>query len=165
MERRFFMNRIFNSIFLGLSVVLLASCQSKSNEPMNQESTTTTAITPESISATPVETVANSDDHKKLTLEEFNKEISSEKLSMVDFYTTWCGPCKQMAPFVAEIKAEKSDIVNVIKVDAEAQLDISSKYNLEGYPTIIFFKKGEVIFKQLGALDKEGLLQLVNKYK
>ncbi len=165
MERRFFMNRIFNSIFLGLGVVLLASCQSKSNEPMNQESTTTTAITPESISATPVETVANSDDHKKLTLEEFNKEISSEKLSMVDFYTTWCGPCKQMAPFVAEIKAEKSDIVNVIKVDAEAQLDISSKYNLEGYPTIIFFKKGEVIFKQLGALDKEGLLQLVNKYK
>ncbi len=165
MERRFFMNRIFNSIFLGLSVVLLASCQSKSNEPMNQESTTTTAITPESISATPVETVANSDDHKKLTLEEFNKEISSEKLSMVDFYTTWWGPCKQMAPFVAEIKAEKSDIVNVIKVDAEAQLDISSKYNLEGYPTIIFFKKGEVIFKQLGALDKEGLLQLVNKYK
>ena len=165
MERRFFMNRIFNSIFLGLSVVFLASCQSKSNEPMNQESTTTTAITPESISATPVETVANSDDHKKLTLEEFNKEISSEKLSMVDFYTTWCGPCKQMAPFVAEIKAEKSDIVNVIKVDAEAQLDISSKYNLEGYPTIIFFKKGEVIFKQLGALDKEGLLQLVNKYK
>ncbi len=150
---------------MGLSVVFLASCQSKSNEPMNQESTTTTAITPESISATPVETVANSDDHKKLTLEEFNKEISSEKLSMVDFYTTWCGPCKQMAPFVAEIKAEKSDIVNVIKVDAEAQLDISSKYNLKGYPTIIFFKKGEVIFKQLGALDKEGLLQLVNKYK
>jgi len=165
MERRFFMNRIFNSIFLGLSVVLMASCQSKSNETMIQDSTTTTAITPESISATPVETVANSDDHKKLTLEEFNKEISSEKLSMVDFYTTWCGPCKQMAPFVAEIKAEKSDIVNVIKVDAEAQLDISSKYNLEGYPTIIFFKKGEVIFKQLGALDKDGLLQLVNKYK
>jgi|GEM_PF-169338 len=165
MERRFFMNRIFNSIFLGLSVVLMASCQSKSNETMIQDSSTTTAITPESISATPVETVANSDDHKKLTLEEFNKEISSEKLSMVDFYTTWCGPCKQMAPFVAEIKAEKSDIVNVIKVDAEAQLDISSKYNLEGYPTIIFFKKGEVIFKQLGALDKDGLLQLVNKYK
>jgi len=165
MERRFFMNRIFNSIFLGLSVVLMASCQSKSNETMIQDSTTTTAITPESISATPVETVANSDDHKKLTLEEFNKEISSEKLSMVDFYTTWCGPCKQMAPFVAEIKAEKSDIVNVIKVDAEAQLDISSKYNLEGYPTIVFFKKGEVIFKQLGALDKDGLLQLVNKYK
>ncbi len=49
--------------------------------------------------------------------------------------------------------------------DAEEQLDISSKQNLEGYPTIIFFKKGEVIFKQLGALDKEGLLQLVNKYK
>ena len=165
MERRFLMNRIFTSIFLGLSVFLLASCQSKSNEPMNQDSTVTSAITPETIAATPVENVASTDDHKKLTLEEFNKEIATEKLSMVDFYTTWCGPCKQMAPFVAEIKAEKSDIVNIIKVDAEEQLDISSKYNLEGYPTIIFFKKGEVIYKQLGALDKEGLLQLVNKYK
>jgi thioredoxin 1 len=165
MERRFLTNRIFTSIFLGLSVFLLASCQSKSNEPMNQDSTVTSAITPETIAATPVENVASTDDHKKLTLEEFNKEIATEKLSMVDFYTTWCGPCKQMAPFVAEIKAEKSDIVNIIKVDAEEQLDISSKYNLEGYPTIIFFKKGEVIYKQLGALDKEGLLQLVNKYK
>lgn len=159
------MNGIFTSIFLGMSVFLLASCQSKSTEPMNQDSTTTAAITPETVASTPVENVSDHDNHKKLTLEEFNKEISSEKLSMVDFYTTWCGPCKQMAPFVAEIKAEKSEIVNVIKVDAEAQLDISSKYNLEGYPTIIFFKKGEVIFKQLGALDKEGLLQLVNKYK
>lgn len=165
MERRFLMNKIFTSVFLGLCVFLLASCQSKSNESMNQDSTTTAAITPETIDATTVETAANSDDHKKLTLEEFNKEISSEKLSMVDFYTTWCGPCKQMAPFIAEIKAEKSEIVNVIKVDAEAQLDISSKYYLAGYPTIIFFKKGEMIFKQLGALDKEGLLQLVNKYK
>jgi len=165
MKRRFLMNGIFTSIFLGMSVFLMANCQSKSNETMNQDSTTTSAITPESISASPVDNVSNSDDHKKLTLEEFNKEISSEKLSMVDFYTTWCGPCKQMAPFVAEIKVEKSDVVNVIKVDAEAQLDISSKYNLEGYPTIIFFKKGEVIYKQLGELDKEGLLQLVNKYK
>ena len=109
---------------------------------MNLDTAAPTAITPETIAATPVENVAVTNDHKKLTLDEFNKEIASEKLSMVDFYTTWCGPCKQMAPFVAEIKAEKSDIVNVIKVDAEAQLDISSKYNLEGYPTIIFFKKG-----------------------
>ena len=165
MERRFLMNRIFTPVFFGLSVFLLASCQSKSIEAMNLDTAAPTAITPETIAATPVENVAVTNDHKKLTLDEFNKEIASEKLSMVDFYTTWCGPCKQMAPFVAEIKAEKSDIVNVIKVDAEAQLDISSKYNLEGYPTIIFFKKGEVIFKQLGALDKAGLLQLVNKYK
>jgi len=164
MERRLIKNGIFTSILFGLGIFSFQSCQSKSTNDSN-DSAATSAITPESIAAAPVDNVASTDEHKKLTLEEFNKEIASEKLTMVDFYTTWCGPCKQMAPFVAEIKAEKSDIVNVIKVDAEAQLDISSKYNLEGYPTIIFFKKGEVIFKQLGALDKEGLLQLVNKYK
>lgn len=158
MERRLIKNGIITSILFGLGIFSFQSCQSKTNTD-STENVTTTAITPESIAAVPAE------DHKKLTLDEFNKEIASEKLTMVDFYTTWCGPCKQMAPFVAEIKTEKADIVNVIKVDAEAQLDISSKYNLEGYPTIIFFKKGEVIFKQLGALDKEGLLQLVNKYK
>lgn len=163
MKRRFLNSSIFASIFLGLGILILLGCQPKTNE--TAEGAQPTAITPESIAAAPVENVSNTEEHKKLSLDEFNKEIASSKLTMVDFYTTWCGPCKQMAPFVAEIKTEHSDIVNVIKVDAEAQLDIASKYNLEGYPTVIFFKKGEVIFKQLGALDKEGLMELVNKFK
>ena len=100
-----------------------------------------------------------------LTRESFMNTIAEEKLTMVDFYTTWCGPCKMMDPFVKEIKAENSDIVNVIQVDAEAQFDIASLYNIEGYPTVIFFKNGQIVHRAMGAMPKEELLRLVNQFK
>jgi len=70
-----------------------------------------------------------------------------------------------MAPFVQQIKVENADIVNVIQVDAEAQLDIASRYNIQGYPTLIFFKGGQIVFEALGGRGKSDLLDLVNKYK
>ena len=159
MKRRFINNLIFTAIAVVSGSLFLMSCQSNSQAAVNEE-VAPQAITPETLANSTGDT-----DHKLMTVNEFDKAIASEKLTMVDFYTTWCGPCKMMAPFIVEIKNEQSAVVNVLKIDAEAQLDIASRYNLEGYPTIIFFKKGEVIFKQLGALDKEGLMTLVNKYK
>jgi thioredoxin 1 len=97
-----------------------------------------------------------------LTRESFMNIIAEEKLTMVDFYTTWCGPCKMMDPFVKEIKAENSDIVNVLQVDAEAQFDIASQYDIQGYPTVIFFKNGQLVHRAMGAMPKEELLNLVN---
>jgi thioredoxin 1 len=100
-----------------------------------------------------------------LTRESFMNIIAEEKLTMVDFYTTWCGPCKMMDPFVKEIKAENSDIVNVLQVDAEAQFDIASQYDIQGYPTVIFFKNGQLVHRAMGAMPKEELLRLVNQFK
>ncbi len=162
MKRTMLKSGIISVFVLGLVSFGFMSCQSKTQVEPNQE-VNEQAIAPENFSKEAV--VAADAEHKAMTVEEFDKAIASEKLTMVDFYTTWCGPCKMMAPFIEQIKNEQSSIVNVLKVDAEAQLDISERYKLEGYPTIIFFKKGEVIYKQLGALDKEGLMQLVNKYK
>lgn len=159
MKRTLLKSGIISVIVFGLGSFIMMSCQSKSQSEPNQV-VEEKPVTADNFTSEPVDT-----DHKTLTVAEFDKAISSEKLTMVDFYTTWCGPCKMMAPFIEQIKNEKSSIVNVLKVDAEAQLDISERYKLEGYPTVIFFKKGEVIYKQLGALDKEGLMQLVNKYK
>jgi|1048.fasta_scaffold00677_7 thioredoxin 1 len=104
-------------------------------------------------------------DNEVITKESFMNTISEEKLTMVDFYTTWCGPCKMMDPFVKEIKAENSDIVNVLQVDAEAQFDIASQYDIQGYPTVIFFKNGQLVHRAMGAMPKEELLNLVNKFK
>lgn len=159
MKRTLLKSGIISVLVFGLGSFIMMSCQSKSQAEPNQV-VEEKPVTADNFTSKPVDT-----DHKTLTVAEFDKAISSEKLSMVDFYTTWCGPCKMMAPFIEQIKNEQSSIVNVLKVDAEAQLDISERYKLEGYPTVIFFKKGEVIYKQLGALDKEGLMQLVNKYK
>jgi thioredoxin 1 len=94
----------------------------------------------------------------------FDATIAENKLTVVDFYTTWCGPCKRMDPFVKQVKAENADI-NVLQVDAEAYMDISQRYNLEGYPTLIFFKGGQVVDRALGYMEKEGIMQFVNRLK
>ncbi len=106
-----------------------------------------------------------SSDNEVITKESFMNTISEEKLTMVDFYTTWCGPCKMMDPFVKEIKSENSDVVNVLQVDAEAQFDIANQYDIQGYPTVIFFKNGQLVHRAMGAMPKEELLRLVNQFK
>lgn len=85
-----------------------------------------------------------------ITEKQFDATIAGNKLVMVDFYTTWCGPCKKMAPFVQQIRENRGKDVIVLKVDAEAQATIADRYRLEGYPTVMFFKNGQVIGRALG---------------
>ncbi len=106
-----------------------------------------------------------SSDNEVITKESFMNTISEEKLTMVDFYTTWCGQCKMMDPFVKKIKSETSDNVDVLQVDAEAQFDIANQYDIQGYPTVIFFKNGQLVHRAMGAMPKEELLRLVNQFK
>lgn len=103
--------------------------------------------------------------HGEISAEEFDKTIKGDKLTMVDFYTTWCGPCKRMAPTIQKIKEEYANVIHVLKIDAEAQADIASRYNLEGYPTVIFFKKGQIVHNALGLQTYEQLIAVVNKHK
>lgn len=100
-----------------------------------------------------------------ISVKEFDEMIAGDKLTMVDFYTTWCGPCKMMAPYVVKLKETNSDIVNVLQIDAEAQMEISGRYNIQGYPTLLFFKKGQVVNSILGARDYDQLLAEVQKLK
>ena len=104
-------------------------------------------------------------DGEPITVAKFDETIASSKLTMVDFYTTWCGPCKRMDPFVKQIGADMADQVTVLQIDAEAQMDIADRYRLQGYPTLIFFKGGQVVYTSLGYQDYEGIQSLVNKYK
>ncbi|MFM7764919.1 MAG: thioredoxin family protein [Sphingomonadales bacterium] len=100
-----------------------------------------------------------------IPIKDFDKLISGNKLVMVDFYAVWCGPCKRMAPFVEQVKEEKKAVVTVLSIDAEAQPEISGRYNLEGYPTLIFFKKGQVVANAICYHDKNQILELINKFK
>jgi len=104
-------------------------------------------------------------ENKSIPVKEFDKLIAGDKLVMVDFYAVWCGPCKRMAPFVEAVKEEKKDVVTVLSVDAEAQPEISNRYRLEGYPTLIFFKKGQVVANVIGYQTKEQILAHVAKFK
>jgi thioredoxin 1 len=94
--------------------------------------------------------------------EQFDEAISGDKLVMVDFYTTWCGPCKMMAPDIERVKQEMSDKVIVMKIDAEAYTDLSSRYRISGYPTVMFFKKGQTLRTLMGRQSYEELAMNVN---
>ena len=106
------------------------------------------------------------DSHETVITEKsFDAAIAGDKLVMVDFHTTWCGPCKKMAPFVQQVRETRSKDVIVLQVDAEAQAGIADRYRLEGYPTVIFFKRGQVVGRVLGYQTYENLSGLVDRFK
>ena len=87
------------------------------------------------------------------------KGLDSDKPVLVDFFATWCGPCKMMAPVIDEVAAEKAD-ASVYKIDIDENPDIAQKYGVMSIPTFIVFKNGEPAGKTLGAQPKENILAL-----
>lgn len=83
-------------------------------------------------------------------MNEFDKLIQQDKPTLVDFYATWCGPCKMQAPILEEVKNKVGDKANVIKVDIDKNEDLARKYNVQSIPTIILFKNGEAVWRAVG---------------
>ena len=83
--------------------------------------------------------------------------LDNSKVSVVDFYADWCGPCKMMAPVVAAIAEENPDIT-VGKINTDEQPALAEEYSIFSIPTIMIFKDGVVVDKQVGACSKDELL-------
>ena len=91
-------------------------------------------------------------------MKKFN-ELTNE-LTLVDFYTTWCGPCKMIAPVLEQLKD-----IDVIKVDAEEERELSSKFSISAVPTLILIKDKKEIARTQGYHDFEELENWINQYK
>ncbi|MBO4338877.1 MAG: thioredoxin [Clostridia bacterium] len=95
---------------------------------------------------------------KVLTDENFEEEvIKAEKTVLVDFFATWCGPCKIMAPVVEEIAAKRDDI-KVCKLDVDEGRDTAINYGIMSIPTLMVFKNGEVTKTFVGVTDESEIL-------
>lgn len=92
----------------------------------------------------------------------FQDLIKSDKPVLVDFYAEWCGPCKMMAPILKEVKNKLGDSVTIIKVDVDKNPDAARQFNVQGVPTLIVFKKGEVKWRQSGVVQSRQLEQVLN---
>ena len=91
------------------------------------------------------------------TEETFESEVlKSDKPVLVDFWATWCGPCKMLAPVLEKVAAEE-DKVKVVKVDVDENPNIAEKYNVMSIPTMILFEGGNETSKQVGFVNEAGL--------
>lgn len=91
----------------------------------------------------------------EFTDDNFQSEVlDADKLVLVDFWATWCGPCRQIAPVIDELAMENGDKVKVGKLDVDSNQNAAMKYQVTNIPTILFFKNGEVVDKVLGAQSK-----------
>ena len=96
-----------------------------------------------------------SDTVKSVTTDSFDEEVVKlEGLVMVDFWATWCGPCKIVTPVVEELAKEYEGKVTFAKVNTDENPDIASRYSIRGIPTLMFFKDGKVMDQVVGAVPK-----------
>lgn len=91
---------------------------------------------------------------KEFTDANFDELLSSNKVVVADFWATWCGPCKAMGPSIDELSEQYEGQALIGKVDVEENNDLAEKYAIRSVPTIIFFKDGEMVDKQVGAVPK-----------
>lgn len=91
----------------------------------------------------------------------FSNIINSETLVLVDFYATWCGPCKQLTPILDEVKKELGDTVKVVKIDVDKNQPLAAQYQVRGVPTMILFNNGKQVWRQSGVIQKNEIIQII----
>jgi thioredoxin reductase (NADPH) len=101
---------------------------------------------------------------RDLTAEQFNDTINGNDIVLVDFWASWCGPCRQFGPTFAASAEKHPDIVHA-KVDTEAEQELAAAAQIRSIPTLMGFKKGKLVFNQAGALPPPALEDLVQRIK
>jgi thioredoxin 1 len=92
----------------------------------------------------------------------FDELLQEEKLVIVDFWATWCGPCRMLSPLLDEVEAEMADKVEVVKVNVDDADEIAMRFRIMSIPTLLFFKNGQMVDRSVGAMPKSALVDKIN---
>lgn len=97
-------------------------------------------------------------------MENFEDIINSDKPVLVDFFATWCGPCKMMHPVLDDLHAKIGDKVRIIKVDIDKNEQLAAAYNVRSVPTLMVFKGGQLKWRESGVMQVAALEQVLAQY-
>ena len=97
-------------------------------------------------------------------MEKFNDVINSGQLVLVDFFATWCQPCKMMHPILEQVKSVLSNRIRIIKVDVDKNEITASQYRIQSVPTLMLFRNGEVLWRTSGVVEKTELLAALDPF-
>lgn len=98
-------------------------------------------------------------------MNEFQKLIQENKPTLVDFFATWCGPCRIQGPILEDVKKRVGDEANIIKVDIDANRELAIQYRVQSVPTLIMFKNGEAVWRAVGVQQAELLVQKIKDHQ
>ena len=101
---------------------------------------------------------------RQIIMETFNNVINSGQLVLVDFFATWCQPCKAMHPILEQVKSVLGDRIRIIKVDVDKYGVTASQYRIQSVPTLMLFRNGEVLWRTSGVVDKAELLATLDPF-
>ena len=94
----------------------------------------------------------------------FGDLIKSSDLVLVDFFATWCGPCKALAPILEGVAKQTNGKVRIVKIDVDKNQNIAAQMNVRGVPTLVLYKKGIQVWRQSGVVPAADLIKLVEQH-
>lgn len=97
-------------------------------------------------------------------METFYDVVAGNQLVLVDFFATWCQPCKMMRPILKQVKDVLGNRIRIIKIDVDTHSALASKYQIQSVPTLMLFRKGEVLWRTSGVMQKAELLGTIDPF-